>query len=202
MYMRNRYYNPATGQFTQPDPIGLAGGLNSYGFAAGDPVSYSDPYGLCPPIKRCLGNILHSHYKMGDMLHAGRHIFIGTLRSALGEHTNRDQMIVAGTIVITREANRLVGERSEIYNANEQNAFRHIYGSCEVTRAFGIGEAREITNAHERTLHSQDDAEKADSRADRANNTIGHMAGTSEARQDTGCGAILAAGSAKSCSCW
>ncbi|HYW12858.1 MAG TPA: RHS repeat-associated core domain-containing protein [Longimicrobium sp.] len=46
MYMRNRYYNPQTGQFTQPDPIGLAGGLNSYGFAAGDPVSYSDPYGL------------------------------------------------------------------------------------------------------------------------------------------------------------
>jgi RHS repeat-associated protein len=46
MYMRNRYYNPQTGQFTQPDPIGLAGGLNSYGFAGGDPVSYSDPYGL------------------------------------------------------------------------------------------------------------------------------------------------------------
>ncbi|HYW12860.1 MAG TPA: RNase A-like domain-containing protein [Longimicrobium sp.] len=46
MYMRNRYYNPQTGQFTQPDPIGLAGGLNSYGFAAGDPVTYSDPYGL------------------------------------------------------------------------------------------------------------------------------------------------------------
>ena len=23
MYMRNRYYDPATGQFTQPDPIGL-----------------------------------------------------------------------------------------------------------------------------------------------------------------------------------
>jgi uncharacterized protein RhaS with RHS repeats len=46
IYMRNRYYNPATGQFTQPDPIGLAGGLNSYGFAAGDPVGYWDPFGL------------------------------------------------------------------------------------------------------------------------------------------------------------
>jgi len=48
MYRRNRYYDPQTGQFTQPDPIGLAGGLNAYGFAAGDPVTYSDPYGLCP----------------------------------------------------------------------------------------------------------------------------------------------------------
>jgi RHS repeat-associated protein len=55
MYKRNRYYDPATGQFTQQDPIGLVGGLNTYGFGNGDPVSYSDPYGLatetgCPPI--------------------------------------------------------------------------------------------------------------------------------------------------------
>jgi RHS repeat-associated protein len=51
LYMRNRYYDPAQGRFTQPDPIGLAGGLNLYGFANGDPVGYSDPYGLaadCP----------------------------------------------------------------------------------------------------------------------------------------------------------
>ncbi len=46
MYMRNRYYDPGTGQFTQPDPIGIASGLNVYGFGAGDPVSYGDPYGL------------------------------------------------------------------------------------------------------------------------------------------------------------
>jgi RHS repeat-associated protein len=45
-YLRNRYYDPTTGQFTQPDPIGLAGGLNAYGFAAGDPINYADPFGL------------------------------------------------------------------------------------------------------------------------------------------------------------
>ena len=47
LYMRNRYYDPQTGQFTQQDPIGVSGGLNTYGFANGDPVSYADPYGLC-----------------------------------------------------------------------------------------------------------------------------------------------------------
>jgi RHS repeat-associated protein len=45
-YRRNRQYDPQTMRFTQEDPIGLAGGLNAYGFANGDPVSYSDPYGL------------------------------------------------------------------------------------------------------------------------------------------------------------
>jgi RHS repeat-associated protein len=46
LYRRNRYYDPATGRFTQEDPIGLAGGINLYGFANGDPLSYSDPFGL------------------------------------------------------------------------------------------------------------------------------------------------------------
>ena len=48
-YRRNRYYDPTSGRFTQEDPIGLAGGLNLYGFADGDPVNFSDPFGLCPP---------------------------------------------------------------------------------------------------------------------------------------------------------
>lgn len=45
-YKRNRQYDPGTGRFTQEDPIGLAGGLNAYGFAGGDPVGNSDPFGL------------------------------------------------------------------------------------------------------------------------------------------------------------
>lgn len=47
-YSRNRYYDPQTGRFTQEDPTGLAGGLNLYGFASGDPVNFADPLGLGP----------------------------------------------------------------------------------------------------------------------------------------------------------
>jgi RHS repeat-associated protein len=47
LYRRNRVYDPVTGRFTQEDPIGLAGGLNLYGYAGGDPVNFSDPFGLC-----------------------------------------------------------------------------------------------------------------------------------------------------------
>ncbi len=53
-YRRHRYYDPRTGRFTPEDPIGLAGGLNLYGFANGDPVNFSDPFGLCVPINVCL----------------------------------------------------------------------------------------------------------------------------------------------------
>ncbi|HTD62983.1 MAG TPA: RHS repeat-associated core domain-containing protein [Gemmatimonadaceae bacterium] len=47
-YRRERLYDPNTGRFTQEDPAGLAGGLNAYGFGSGDPINFSDPFGLCP----------------------------------------------------------------------------------------------------------------------------------------------------------
>ncbi len=50
-FRRARYLDPASGRFTQPDPIGLAGGVNGYGYATGDPVNFSDPFGLCPDDK-------------------------------------------------------------------------------------------------------------------------------------------------------
>ena len=46
LYRRNRYFDTNTGRFTQEDPIGIAGGVNAYGFAGGDPVNFSDPFGL------------------------------------------------------------------------------------------------------------------------------------------------------------
>jgi RHS repeat-associated protein len=46
-----RDYDPVTGRYIQSDPIGLAGGLNTYGYANQNPLNFIDPYGLsaCPP---------------------------------------------------------------------------------------------------------------------------------------------------------
>jgi len=46
-YLRNRWYDPATGRFLTQDPIGLAGGVNLYAYAGNDPVTFTDPFGLC-----------------------------------------------------------------------------------------------------------------------------------------------------------
>jgi RHS repeat-associated protein len=45
VYARARWYDPATGSFLTPDPLGYRDSSNLYSFAGGDPVNRRDPTG-------------------------------------------------------------------------------------------------------------------------------------------------------------
>jgi RHS repeat-associated protein len=49
-YMKNRFYDSATGRFLQKDPTGFSGGINLYAYAAGNPIGSIDPEGKHPAL--------------------------------------------------------------------------------------------------------------------------------------------------------
>ncbi|MEM7414561.1 MAG: RHS repeat-associated core domain-containing protein [Gemmatimonadota bacterium] len=87
MYRRNRYYDGVTGQFTQTDPIGIAGGLNTYGYTHGDPINFSDPFGLsacCTLVARTALLGLQIGSSVGPLGSAGGLLVGGAIGIGLG----------------------------------------------------------------------------------------------------------------------
>jgi len=86
-YVRNRWFDPNTGTWLTPDPLGYQDSSNLYAFCGGDPVNCSDPTGLramTEEDKQRLGMLKARGKKLfGDFMSGGRATFRQPLRVAV-----------------------------------------------------------------------------------------------------------------------
>ena len=105
--MRARYYSPYLMRFLNADPIGFSGGSNWFAYADGNPISLSDPFGLCVDRNVCTGGTgrggvsvpfpVWSEYS--GMVHGGLDVF-GLIPGA-GEFADG-----AGALIYLAEGNK------------------------------------------------------------------------------------------------
>jgi RHS repeat-associated protein len=86
-YNDHRYYDPQRGQYLTPDPLGLHGGMNSFGYAGANPLKNVDPSGLVlfafdgtsnsenPPATDSISNVL-KFYQAYDQTANGEAFYI------------------------------------------------------------------------------------------------------------------------------
>ena len=149
VYNYQRQYLASQGRYTQPDPIGLEGGLNRFGYVEGNPLSYSDPQGLDNP-------------KMGPY---------GPGPNNYGKDASSHWQRTAALADFIRNYNNM-----REANTKKSDHYFHCKANCEATRRGRFGEALACSLSDARELWDQYGYKwdsPRNSRADQAANALG-----------------------------
>jgi len=151
----------------------LAGGLNLYGYGAGDPLNNSDPFGLCPVATFiCLkaGLAFAGAFPRGAFVLANGVGTAMSVRSLSAEATNEARRAVESGDV---PGAGLPG--GGLHNG-PGDAVRHASWQCKVTRRHGAAVAAAAGNAHEDAGQNP----TAERQMDQANNAAGRALASEE----------------------
>lgn len=134
-----RDYDSRTGTYLQPDPIGLAGGLNTYTYVDGEPVDRVDPLGL--------------QDRLGGFKPPGKppRIPVGTVKEILYRHANEMQakrwigsdkfyhcMAMCEAASLGEEEAAIAGAAGHLRELNQQYRHGNPREECDADRAANL----------------------------------------------------------------
>jgi RHS repeat-associated protein len=145
-YYRARYFDPVLKRFISADPIGLAGGLNFYGYVGENPISYTDPFGL--DVKITIKRDTYTDDSVTSTIivtsdNKGGGFSGNTLETATAGLKGDKSPIAPGTYN-ARVRNSHVGKRIELEDVdNFKNVQIHVGNtSDDVEGCFAVGQSR------------------------------------------------------------
>lgn len=144
IWMGARYYEPKSGRFLSPDPIGYPICLDLYAYAGGDPVNYLDPDGrffspFYQPIKAKVLNAWHSPQVHGA-IQLGFGISQVTAGAAYTGATGGIGGVAGGGLILFRGFDDIyTGFRQIISNNWVDSGKSQLLQACGASRGFAEG---------------------------------------------------------------
>jgi RHS repeat-associated protein len=122
-YNAFRYYDPQVGSYAQSDPIGLKGGINTYSYLGGNPLSYVDPLGLA---RTTVDAAIEQAIRRGD---------VGELQTILEAANPEQASVIQRALTPARDLIRGQTRRSSSYASElEENSYAEL---CQMAKGKG-----------------------------------------------------------------